>query len=502
MLLSRYRFYPSIFVFLLLLFGSCKLPLAQDDAEPSVDESYDGRERRNFSALNAVNNASYSLQAVHLAENDVCIVYGDYSAKVSLPTAEEIAREYAERIAPSITGVFGNYYPANKKLIILLLDIIDGYSKQDGTYVAGYSSLKDTFPKHLVPNSNEEPMLYIDIDPGKPGDDNFYPTIAHELQHLINFSSRYRGKESELESVSDLNEFIASVQQDDWVDEGLSSAAEYIYSKAAGKNKNGNWHIQGKIDYYNKAKDYYDNGQSSIPGGNNFFTWGENNTFIYDDYVTVYLFFQWLRIQTNDDANGTSIYSDIIKSEYTDYRAVTTAARKHIPGLFEGTEPTEDQAWEWERLLETWLAANYVNAPKKEDAGGLFGYNGEFTLSPVMLAGKTTVSLYPGEGVYSRLAGETFACPQDSPTHIRYAGLDKTEDPLTRITRENSGKGEALLTFNANHDITTVAGAPVPPEKGTLAGVEAAPPERPAPGRTTGLPAKPFPIDIRPPLQF
>jgi hypothetical protein len=501
MLLSQYRFYPSVFVFLLLLFSSCKLPLAQEDADPSVDESYAGRERRNFSAINAVNNKEYPVQAVHLAENDVCIVYGDYGAKVSLSTAEEIAREYAERIAPNITGVFGNYYPADKKLIILLLDIIDGYSKQDGTYVAGYFSVKDIFPKRLVPNSNEEPMLYIDINPGEPDDDNFYHTIAHELQHLINFSSRYRGKESELESVSNINKIIASVQQDDWVDEGLASAAEYIYSKAAGKNESGNWHIQNKVDYYNKAKENSDKGQSNIPGGNNFFTWKENDAFVYDEYVTVYLFFQWLRIQTDDGANGTSIYRSIIESEYTDYRAVTTAARKHIPGLFEGTEPTEDQAWEWERLLETWLAANYVNAPKKEDAGGLFGYNGEFTLSPVMLAGKT-VSLYPGEGVYSRLAGETFAYPQGSPTHIRYAGLDKTEDPLTRITQENSGKGDALLTFNANHDITTVAGVPAPAEKGTLADVEAAPPERPAPGRTTGLPAKPLPIDIRPPLRF
>ncbi|MDR2303074.1 MAG: hypothetical protein LBE10_00600 [Treponema sp.] len=498
MQLLRYRFCPSVFVFLFLLFCSCKLPLAQEDAESSVDESYAGKERRDFYAINALSNAPYSVRGVHLAENDVCIVYGEYSAKVPLSTAEEIAREYAERIAPSITGVFGNYYPKNKKLIILLLDILDGYSKNDGTYVAGYFSVKDIFPKNLMSGSNEasneEPMLYIDINPGKPGDDNFYPTIAHELQHLINFSSRYEKSNPDLDSIKtqeDIDQFIASVQQDDWVDEGLSSAAEYIYSKASG-----NGHIQDKIKYYNEAKNYYDKGQSNIARGNNFFTWGENDTFLYDDYATVYLFFQWLRIH----ANGTSIYRAIIESEYTDYRAVTTAARQHIPGLFEEMDSTDDQSWEWERLLETWLAANYINAPKKEDTGGLFGYNSEFTLSPVMLGGKN-VSLYPGEGVYSELEGELFSYPQSSPTHIRYAGLDGTENLINRISQDISGRGNALLTFNANSTVTrNKYGVPTNSELGTLTGI--ASPERPAPGRTTGLPAKPLPIDIRPPLRF
>jgi hypothetical protein len=492
MRLSKYRLSLFVFTLLVSLLSSCRLPFGQEDTESSVEQSYAGRDWLKFSAINAVNNNPYSVQGVHLAENDACIVYGDYSAKISLPTAEEIARECANSIVPGISGVFGDYYPSGK-LIILLLDIKDGYDPiRNKTYIAGYFSMKDIFPKDFMPNSNEAPMLYIDINPGKPGDGNFYSTIAHELQHLINFSSRYKESNPDLDSLktqADLDQFIASVQQDDWIDEGLSSAAEYIYSNAAG-----NGHIQDKIDYYNKA-------QGNISKGNNFFTWGENDNVIYDDYVTVYLFFQWLRIQAAGGADDFSIYRSIVESEYTDYRAVTTAARKHIPRLFGETESTEDQTWEWERLLETWLAANYINAPEKEKTGGLFGYNGEFTLTPVMLDGKT-VSLYPGEGVYSELRGELFSYPQSSSTHIRYAGLDKTEETLTRITRENSGRGNALLTFNANSSVTrdksgvpTTAGR----EEGTLTGTS---PERPAPGRAAGLPAKPLPIDIRPPLRF
>jgi hypothetical protein len=500
---SKCRFYPAIFIFLIsliLLLSSCKLPFVPENQEPPVEESYAGKEQLKFSALKAINNDPYSINAVRLAENDACIVYGDYSAKVTLSTAEEIAWEYAEHIWPSITAVFGDYYPKDKRLIILLLDIIDGYdSKKNTTYVAGYFSMKDIFPKSRMSSSNEAPMLYIDINPGKPGDSNFYSTIAHELQHLINFSSRYRDKESELENERDLNKFVASIQQDEWVDEGLSSAAEYIYNKVIGGNKNGYGHIKDKVEYYNRAQDYYDKKQSAIVRGNNFFTWGENDTFIYDEYVTVYLFFQWLRIQADNDA---AIYRSIVESEYTDYRAVTAAARKHIPLLFEGIDPA-DQTGELELLLETWLAANYVNAPKKEAAGGIFGYNGEITLKPVMFGGKS-VLLYPGEGVYSKLGGETFRYPPESPAHIRYAGLNKTENPLIRITPENSGRGDALLTFNANHDVTTTAaGTPTgPPELGTLAGVETAPAEPSPSGRAADMPAKPFPIDIRPPLVF
>jgi hypothetical protein len=490
------------------LLGSCYPLLIQEQSfagEDPVEKDYAGKERLEFSAIRATNSSSYPVDAVLLAENDACVVYGDYNAKVTVSTAKEIAQEYAGRIGPCITEVFGDYYhPKNKKLVILLLDIIDGYDfTKDTTYVAGYFSMKDIFPKTLLSNSNEAPMLYIDINPGKPGDVNFYSTIAHELQHLINFSSRYRGKESETENIKTSQEFYAlieSVQQDEWVDEGLSSAAEYIYNKAIGGNEKGYGHIEKKLDYYNNARQYSNAGQSRIIEGNNFFTWGENDSHIYDDYVTVYLFFQWLRIQADND---TSIYRSIIESEYGDYRAVTAAAREHIPGLFDGIDSTDDQTEELERLLESWLAANYINAPKKENAGGIFGYDGEITLNPVMLDG-TSTWLYPGEGVYSKLDGKIFDYPMNSPAHIRYAGLSRTEETLLHITQGNSGTGNALLTFNANHTVTmTAAGTPTgPTELGTLASTEPASAEPSPSGRAAGIPAKPFPIDIRPPLQF
>jgi hypothetical protein len=482
------------FVFLLPLLISCRMPLNAPSAG-----SYAGMERVDFEVVEVDGSKTsyYTVKAILLAENDSCYVYADHTANLPVSMGERIAREYGERIAPGITGVFGNYYPL-KKITILLLDIKDGY-KLGGTYVAGYFSAKDIFPKSFMSSSNEMPMLYIDINPGKPGSNQFYSTIAHELQHLINFSSRYQRKNPGLDDIKDqsaLDALIESIHQDEWVDEGLSSAAEYIYNRAAGMNSAGKWHVREKIDHYNNAETYYSSKQSNIAAGNNFFTWGENDNFIYDDYVTVYLFFQWLRIHAGDDADGDSIYRSIIESEYGDYRAVTSAVRKHIPRLFE-KDAIDDHALEWERLLETWLAANYVNAPKKDAADGLFGYNAEFTLIPAPYPSGKTVSLRPGEGVYSNLGNETFYYPPalTSSTHIRYAGLSKTENPLMRITQGGSGTGEMLITFNANH-------AKGSAEKGALADIGPAPADLAPSGRAAGLPPGPLPIDIRPPLHF
>jgi hypothetical protein len=495
----RLRFYSAGFVFLLLFLASCKLTPDEPEEETFNEEMYDGLARLNFQAVRMTDYRDYKVEAVLLAENDACSVYGDAKAKVLPSTAGEVAREYKEHIAPSITGAFGNYYPSGEKIVILLLDIVDGYKNKGDTYVAGYFDFNDMFPKNFISTSNDRLMLYVDVNPGKPGDNTFYSTIAHELQHLINFSSRFYRKGISFEDIktySDLNKLIESIQQDDWVDEGLSSAAEYIYNRALGKNIAGKWHITDKISYYNNAETYYKQKQSNIVNGNNFFTWGEGNgTYVYDDYVTVYLFFQWLRIQAGDDMK---IYRSIVESDYTGFRAVTDAARLYIPRLFEGAEFTDEQAWE--RLLETWLAANYFNAPKKDAADGLFGYNDEFKLYPPIISDKrASLNLYPGEGVYSVMNGKPFKYPElypESPAHIRYAGLSKAGNSLTRITQGKSGTGDALLTFNANSNTTFSR------ETGFLASPEIVPSEQPAPGRTADLPSAPRPIDARPPIRF
>ncbi len=63
-------------------------------------------------------------------------------------------------------------------------------------------------PASVCPDSNEHEMIYIAMDWGPMGSDQHLTTIAHELQHLIQWNM-------------DGNEFR-------WVDEGLSQLAEHV----------------------------------------------------------------------------------------------------------------------------------------------------------------------------------------------------------------------------------------------------------------------------------
>jgi hypothetical protein len=160
-------------------------------------------------------NIWYMVDAEKLAENDVCIVYGDVNENISPDVAEAVAGEYATNIHPKITGVFGDimYMPNNNgKLFLFLLDIIDGYAGSGG-YVAGYFDSSHMFDS---PYSNKAAMLFMDVYPGDPsGLIDFSTVIAHELQHLIHFSISMEQPQIPEKSL--------------WINEGLSLAAEYIY---------------------------------------------------------------------------------------------------------------------------------------------------------------------------------------------------------------------------------------------------------------------------------
>jgi hypothetical protein len=293
-------------------------------------------------------------------------------------------------------------------------------------------------------NSNEAAILYLDVNPGGPGKDEFFSTIAHELQHLINYSLRIKQQGGGTKVKS----------QNTWIDEGLASAAEYLYS---GK------HIQGKIDYFNA------DGNNDFSRGDTFFTWDGG----YNDYCTVYLFFQWLRIQAG---GGPEIYRDIINSGHLDYRAVTEAAAKYIDGWSAG---------DWETLLGYWLLANHVNASK-----GALGYNREIKPTIRAITG-TWVSLAPGAGVFSYLDGTGFSPIGQSGSHIRYIGVTGAGDLITREELPFSTAKGRLLTFNANTSATPAS------ETGYLTG-KTEPQGRAIDDGAARKPAGPYPVDIPP----
>jgi hypothetical protein len=388
-----------------------------------------------FYAQNMLNEKFYIVKADLIFEGEKCLIWAEKGSNITPTQAKGIALEYDDNIQKKIVEAFSkkNFNAKDdsgkehsfsdmleyanwrvgkndNKLTILLLDIKDGYKKgENNSYVAGYFDPNNFYQKGNISGtkrySNGLDMIYVDTNPGLQAEiEQTYATLAHELQHLISYVTTVQmNRKSYL---------------DTWVDEGLSSQAEYFY---LGKNPT------DKCEWFSRDRD------GTIANGNNFFVWGnhkDKSMANYDDYATVYLFFRWLYLQASKDSR---IFMDIETSSNYDYQAVTNAARQI------------NSKWDnWETLLGTWLAANYY--PKNT-----YGYTGDDYLRDTIkvkpIAAKTSVSLAPGEGVYS-IMNNPFSGAVGG-TNIRYAGLSAS---TSAINTASPYTGNILLTFNANTD--------------------------------------------------
>jgi hypothetical protein len=433
-----------------LLFSGCLILGACDTGEPN---SYNDLPGRKFWAQNLTTNGFYRVNAELLAEGEKCLIWAETGSEITAEAAANIAGEYDSAIYPMMIDSFGmtdfsvkfagddeyvqfsdtlelaSYLTNGEgKLIILLLDIKDGYTDGGDSYTAGYFNAGDFLPAGSSFFSNEAAMIYIDTYPGLPGSRDSFSTFAHELQHLINFTTSillHRGADRD-------DPDSAFQMMDTWIDEGLATQAEYFYLKE---------HAPIRYEWYNQDL------AGTIIRGNNFFIWDNHKNTpnsVLDDYATAYLFFQWMYLQADMNpelfryiaVSGAGYENDTGDRPYpSDYEIVTEAAKAFIKG------------WnydDWKSLLKTWLAANYINHP-----ASIYGYkHGNNPRNPLRTVKAkdlgeiegNKLELYPGEGVYSK-KGSSFS--YRSSGNISYEWLD-----LSGFTTEESAK--ALLTVNTN----------------------------------------------------
>ena len=433
------NFYLS-FLVSVMLFAACDISFSFPDYVPGTP-GVPNNTTRQFWALNIDTESYYTLNAQKLAEGEYCTVWVETgNNRVTTTVAEAMAAAYDTDIYPKMIAVFSlenieyqgfrfsdtmeladAFGDEDGKLCILLLDIKDGYNPRTSPgYVAGYFTPLNFEANASLPQqykSNECDMIYIDTYPSTPGSDELNETLAHELQHLMNYIN---------------DNVLRGTLTDTWLNEGLSSAAEYVYTGVTDTER---------LKWYNLATTA--NG-SRIATGNNFFAWDQyEDDSNLDDYATVNLFFQWLRLQSG---GSTNIYRTISRSSRSDYRAIV--------GAMDGYS-------DWPTLLKTWLAANYINAPD-----GPYGYMNDDTLKTVKArtapSGTRSVDLYPGEGVYS-VTNTGFNMPSNNG-NIRYAGLNRNSSAMSDTAVFASG---ALLTYNVDTNLEGL------PQAGTTTGVAA-----------------------------
>ena len=416
-----------------------------------------------FYAQNMLTGSYYVLKAMKLVEGEKCVIWAEEGSGVTQKLAQEIANEYDNVIRPVIVENFSkkNFSVINdgteyffddmldyanwkagrndKKLTILLLDIGDGYKVRTDPYVAGYFFSGNFWQRGKIDTSksysNGRDMIYIDTYPGLVAPEtgaitdhkSTYTVFAHELQHMINYITGVQlGRERYM---------------DTWIDEGLSSQAEYFY---LGENP------QDKCIWFSADS------AGTIARGNNFFVWDNHpGQSILDEYSTVYLFFRWLYLQGNTELRSR-IFHNIQTSPYADYRAVTGAAGQI------------DASWNsWENLLRTWFAANYYPGSLHYGyKGDLFLQAGHGSINPnyqgikVYAIRNSSLELYPSEGVYS-IINNSFT-PAGTSANIRYSGLNRATGI---IDTDAPYSGNVLITFNANSDKDAAA------ETGSLTGI-------------------------------
>ncbi len=183
----------------------------------------------NFLVFNFASNQYESRSATLKVSGTSCHLFvADDSAGLLGPdpagTLGQIRRNFDEKVFPTITDWFGTvaippgFGLPDGRIYILLADIRDG---MDTGYVAGYFDSRD-----LDGENNRKPVFFMDLNPGRPGDpadknNDFYKTLAHEFQHMINYSRHLA---------------LGAPQEDRWVEEGLSGFAEYLYTAQVGND--------------------------------------------------------------------------------------------------------------------------------------------------------------------------------------------------------------------------------------------------------------------------
>lgn len=146
-------------------------------------------------------------------------LYGSRSSEIF----RQIVSAFDEKVFPSVCRWFGQpvipsvFHLPDERIYIFLVDIRDSFGEG---YVAGYFDHRDI--EGLF--GNQKPVFFMDISPGEPGDpddkcNSFYRTLAHEFQHMVNFSIQHANGSSE---------------QERWLDEGFSMFSEYVFSGEIG----------------------------------------------------------------------------------------------------------------------------------------------------------------------------------------------------------------------------------------------------------------------------
>jgi hypothetical protein len=243
-----------------------------------------------FWAYDFVQNSYYFVSANLAGEGTYCLIYLEDGKFVDPNTINGIVNQFDTAIYANEVLIFGEEpnpgIDGNPKIFIFLHDIRDGYSPVSDGYIAGYFNPLDEYDISIVPYSNQKELFNMDINPGIPGDQVFFRTLAHEFQHLISWNQKTN---------------LRGVYEDTWLEEAMSEIAPVLCSYEPD---------------YSRVIGFQVMPWDSLVG------WDSSVS----DYSTVYMWIQYLKDRvTNTDSYGHNVFWNINHTADVGIQAVNTA---------------------------------------------------------------------------------------------------------------------------------------------------------------------------------
>ncbi len=243
-------------------------------------------------------NGDKELEATLMAVTEHTYFWVENGLDLDQTAVSAAANRFETEYYEVITGLFGDVWTPgiDSDPRFSVLNTSDGSEDELGRF-----NSTDEFPKSLYSQSNEQELLYMNLDALDFGSDLYFGTLVHELQHLIQW-------------YVDPSEAL-------WVNEGLSQLAEiYVGLETA--------------DTY----DYL------VEPATQLNSWDTDDDKVYAHYAGSYLFMVYLWEQLGDDAI----------QEYARHPANGMAGvRAVLEGYGDGRT--------LEQFVADWAAANYLD---------------------------------------------------------------------------------------------------------------------------------------------
>ncbi|MBS4200613.1 hypothetical protein KHA93_13320 [Bacillus sp. FJAT-49732] len=366
-------------------------------------------------------NADYQITAKLLYTGTKTNVWV-HNNEITSTDADKIGKEFDQKIYSLVTSNFANEsdVDGDGKINILCFDIQDGFNGYGG-FIGGYFHGRDLFD---MPNSNRMEIFYLDTYPsmgfGASKDlSSAYSTLAHEFQHMVNFNQ---------------NVFVENgTPMDSWLNEGLSMAAEQMYT---GKI------LTDRIDYYNYA--------TAITNGHSLIYW-DNSGDTLSNYSLSYLFTQYVRTQA---MQGNKIFKEILIDKKNDYQAVANVVKKYV-------DPTKSFGK---------FMTDFRGALLLKETSGKYSFNGETgfnSIQPKLFTG-SSANLRGGGAVVKKTNKSDV--PTTKGNDVTYTFFDLGEkdttppakpvvNPVSDMDAKVTGTAEASATVYVKAGSTTLGSA-------------------------------------------